>query len=85
MSTNLGEGTPQSVTRYHYKGQLVYYMVSACCDKYNIVFDGDCTVLGFPDGGYTGRGDGKMPDFRKEAVKDKIVWESDQGNNGSLK
>ena len=78
MSANLREGVPQSITRYRYKGQPVYYMLSSCCDNYNIVFDSDCNILGFPDGGYTGRGDGKMPDFHKEAVKDKIVWESNQ-------
>ena len=78
MSANSREGVPQSITRYLYKGQTVYYMLSPCCDKYNIVFDSDCNILGFPDGGYTGRGDGKMPDFHKKAVKDKIVWEPDQ-------
>ncbi|MEO6812447.1 MAG: hypothetical protein ABI172_00850 [Ginsengibacter sp.] len=53
ISAKTSEGTPQSVTRYQYKGQFVYYMVSACCDKYNIVFDSYCNILGFPDGGYT--------------------------------
>lgn len=81
MSANPREGTPQSVTRYTYKGQTVYYMLSACCDKYNIVFDSDCNVLGFPDGGYTGRGDGKMPDFHKEAVDGKIVWKKNTEEN----
>ena len=75
MSNNPGEGTPQSITRYNYKGQTVYYMVAPCCDKYNIVFDSLCNVLGFPDGGYTGKGDGKMVDFFKEATGKKIVWE----------
>ena len=74
MSANPREGAPQSITRYQYKGQTVYYVLSSCCDKYNIVFDSDCNILGFPEGGYTGRGDDKMPDFHNEAVKDKIVW-----------
>ncbi|MEO6290512.1 MAG: hypothetical protein ABIO76_11350, partial [Ginsengibacter sp.] len=30
-------GSPQSVTRYTYKDQTVYYLVSPCCDKYNVV------------------------------------------------
>ena len=74
MSANPREGTPQSITRYIYKGQTVYYMLSPCCDKYNIVFDSDCNILGFPDGGYTGKGDGKMPDFHKDATDGKVVW-----------
>ena len=75
MSANPSEGTPQSVTRYHYKGQVVYYMVLACCDKYNIVYDSACNILGYPDGGYTGKGDGKMTDFKNEAGEGKVVWE----------
>lgn len=81
MSANPREGTPQSITRYIYKGQTVYYLLSSCCDKYNIVFDSDCNILGFPDGGYTGKGDGKMPDFRKEATDGKLVWKKDLAEN----
>lgn len=77
MSDNPREGTPQSITRYSYKGQTVYYLLSSCCDKYNIVFDSDCNILGYPDGGYTGKGDGKMPDFHKEATDAKLVWKKD--------
>lgn len=75
MSANPNEGAPQSVTRYNYKDQTVYYMKASCCDKYNIVFDSVCNVLGYPDGGFTGRGDGKMPDFFKDAKDGKVVWE----------
>ena len=74
MAENPSEGVPQSITRYHYKGQTVYYMVAPCCDKFNIVFDSACFVLGYPDGGFTGKGDGKMPDFFKEATDGKVVW-----------
>ena len=81
MSANPREGTPQSITRYIYKGRTVYYLLSSCCDKYNIVFDSDCNILGFPDGGYTGNGDGKMPDFRKEATDGKLVWKKDLAEN----
>ena len=75
MSANPAEGTPMSVTRYHYKGKQVYYLVSPCCDKYNIVYDNDCHILGYPDGGFTGRGDGKMIDFKKEATNATVVWQ----------
>lgn len=77
MSKDPREGMPKSVTRYKYKGKTVYYLVAACCDKYNIVFDSDCNVLGFPDGGFTGKGDGKMPDFHQEASDGKVVWQMD--------
>ncbi len=74
MTANPNEGSPQSVTSYSYHDKTVYYMKAPCCDKYNIVFDSVCNVLGYPDGGFTGKGDGKMPDFFKEATDGKVVW-----------
>ena len=68
-------GAAQSVMAFTYKNQPVYYLVSPCCDKYNIVYDSACNILGYPDGGYTGKGDGKMVDFKKEAIDGKVVWE----------
>ncbi len=70
-------GSPQSITKYTYKNQEVYYMVSPCCDKYNVVYDSNCNVLGYPDGGYTGKGDGKMTDFKNEASDGKLIWSKD--------
>jgi hypothetical protein len=75
MTENPSEGAPQAVTRYHYNGKTVYYMKAPCCDKFNIVFDSACNILGYPDGGYTGRGDGKMTDFFKGATDEKVVWQ----------
>lgn len=74
MAGDSSQGVPQSITRYQYKGQTVYYIKAPCCDKFNIVFDTACNVLGYPDGGFTGRGDGKMPGFKKEATNAKVVW-----------
>ena len=74
MTSDPSQGTPQSVTRYTYKQQTVYYMLSACCDKYNIVYDSDCNILGYPDGGLAGRGDGKMTDFKDKATYEKEIW-----------
>jgi hypothetical protein len=75
MASDANAGSPLSVTRFTYKQQTVYYMVSPCCDKFNIVYDSACNILGHPDGGLTGRGDGKMPDFRREASNEKMIWE----------
>ena len=68
--------TPQSVTRYDYKGEQVYYILSACCDQYNIVYDSNCSLLGYPDGGITGRGNGSMPGFQDSATNKVIIWQS---------
>ena len=87
MSEDLSEGMPLSVTQFSYHGQKVYYMVAPCCDKYNIVYDSVCTILGYPDGGFTGRGDGKMQDFEKEAINPKVIWKAgnEQKNSSSSK
>jgi hypothetical protein len=65
---------PQRVLEYTYKGKKVYYVVMPCCDFYNEVYDDKCNFLGAPDGGFTGKGDGKIPDFFEEAKSEKLVW-----------
>lgn len=74
MSKDPSQGEPLEVRSYSYKQQTVYYIVSACCDKYNIVLDKNCNILGYPDGGFTGKGDGSMTDFRNVATDEKVVW-----------
>jgi hypothetical protein len=66
--------SPETVTEYNYKGQPVFYLSMPCCDQFNTVYDGDCNYLGAPDGGLTGRGDGKLPDFFTNATDKKVVW-----------
>jgi hypothetical protein len=65
---------PQRVIEYVYKGKKVYYVVMPCCDFFNEVYDDKCNLLGAPDGGFTGKGDGKIPDFFEEAKNEKLVW-----------
>lgn len=65
---------PQKVVEYEYKGKKVYYIVMPCCDFFNEVYDENCILIGAPDGGFTGRGDGKLPDFFKEVKNEKLIW-----------
>ncbi|HQQ99265.1 MAG TPA: hypothetical protein PLA61_00435 [Ferruginibacter sp.] len=67
---------PQKVTEYTYKGKKVYYVTMPCCDFFNEVYDDKCNYLGAPDGGFTGRGDGKIPDFAQEAKNEKVIWQA---------
>lgn len=67
---------PQSVVEYTYKGKKVYYVVMPCCDFFNEVYDANCNYLGAPDGGFTGKGDGKIPDFVAEAKNEKLIWKA---------
>lgn len=66
---------PIKIYSYLYNGKTVYYESAACCDMYSNLYSNDCSLLGHPDGGFTGRGDGKFPDFAKEATNQKLVWE----------
>ena len=49
-------------------------MVFPCCDKLNVVYDRACNILGESDGGITGRGDGRMVEFKTEAIDQKLIW-----------
>ncbi len=65
---------PQSVIEYIFKGKKVYYITMPCCDFFNELYDANCKLMGHPDGGITGQGDGKLPDFNKEKTKERIIW-----------
>ena len=67
---------PKSVIQYSYKGAPVYYVTAGCCDQFNEVYDANCKSLGAPDGGITGKGDGKLTDFFAMATNKKVVWEN---------
>ena len=76
MKMNAKVNPPKSVTQYTYKGASVFYITSGCCDQFNPVYNSDCDYLGAPDGGITGKGDGKIPDFFANATNKKVVWEN---------
>jgi hypothetical protein len=76
MKSNPEANQPQSVTQYSYKGAAVFYITAGCCDQFNTVYNSDCDYLGAPDGGITGKGDGKLNDFFVNATNKKVVWEN---------
>lgn len=65
---------PQSIFRYEYKGQFVYYVPAQCCDQMSILYDSNGKDICAPDGGLSGRGDGQCPDFLKERKDERLVW-----------
>lgn len=67
---------PQNIIEYVYKGKKVYYITMPCCDFFNELYDANCNLLGHPDGGITGQGDGKLPDFNEKKSKEKIIWQA---------
>jgi hypothetical protein len=72
------QNPPRSITQYSYKGSKVFYVPAPCCDQLSEVFDENCNLLGHPDGGFIGKGDGTLPDFAQEAKEEKLIWKDDR-------
>jgi hypothetical protein len=68
------ENPPRSIYSYTYKGKTVYYVTAPCCDFFSDVYDENCTLIGHPDGGITGKGDMNMMDFNTLKTNEKLVW-----------
>jgi len=67
--------SPGSISSFRYRGQTVYYVPAfPCCDQLSILYDADGALLCSPDGGITGRGDGRCPDFFATRSEETRVW-----------
>jgi hypothetical protein len=69
---------PGSIWQYEYNGQTVYYIPQYCCDFPSQLFDSNCNLICNPDGGFSGKGDGKCPDFFANRKNEKLVWKDDR-------
>lgn len=69
------ENPPIRIVSYQYRGQTVYYETSPCCDQYTTLYDAKGNVMCAPDGGLTGRGDGRCADFEKNRTAEQLVWQ----------
>jgi hypothetical protein len=57
----------------------VYFLpVYQCCDFFSTLFDAQGEIICHPDGGITGHGDGRCPDFFDERENGRIVWTDDR-------
>jgi len=65
----------ESVWQYEYNNDTVYYFLMGCCDFFNLLYGKNGVFLCAPDGGYSGHGDGKCPDFFEKSKNKKLVWE----------
>lgn len=65
---------PRSIWRYEYRGQEVYYFPAQCCDQFSALLDKNGKGICAPDGGFTGHGDGRCPDFFAERKNERLVW-----------
>ena len=66
---------PLSITRYEYKGEVVYFVPPRCCDIWSDLYRVDGGLLCHANGGATGGGDRRCPDFFSERKNGQIVWQ----------
>lgn len=69
---------PIQIDQYTHQNKTVYYVTADCCDFFNVVYSDNCQNICAPGGGFTGKGDGKCPDFFKEATFVKTLWKKDK-------
>ena len=67
-------GPVEEIWKYRFDGESVYYIPPKCCDIPSMLFDERGDVLCSPDGGFTGDGDGRCPDFFKNRKSGKLIW-----------
>lgn len=65
---------PTEVWKWDVDDKTYYYITSDCCDQFNILYSENCEMICAPDGGFTGEGDGKCPEFKGEIIK-MLVWQ----------
>lgn len=63
------------ISRYKYEDKTVYYESAPCCDQQSTLYDDQGKVLCHPEGGITGRGDGRCGDFDKRKTNELLVWQ----------
>ncbi len=68
----------RQVVRYLYNGHPVYYISAPCCDRMNELYDEQCNLVCSPDGGFTGMGDGRCPEFNQLKSSPVVIWEDDR-------
>lgn len=65
---------PVVISRYVFQGDTVYFLPARCCDVPSTLYRADGSIVCHPDGGLTGKGDGKCPTFFAERKDEKIIW-----------
>ncbi len=73
MMTQPVGNPPGSIYRCTYNGATVYYLPPQCCDQFSSLISSNCTPICAPDGGFTGRGDGRCTDFSRDTCT--LVWQ----------
>jgi len=68
------QNPPSQVWQWDANGNTYYYFNAPCCDQFSTLYNERCEIICAPDGGFTGKGNGKCPDFGTD-VKRTLIWE----------
>jgi hypothetical protein len=72
---------PHRILRYRYEGNTVYYVPATCCDQPSELLDEQGQVICRPDGGFSGRGDGRCPGFHAGKSDETLIWSDPRGDD----
>jgi len=75
------QNPPAKIIQYNYNGALVYYLTPKCCDFWSNLYDANGETICHPDGGFTGKGDGKCPDFFAKRTGGLTIWQDERGSS----
>ena len=65
----------KEVYKYRYEGSDVYLFVpDGCPDLPSVVYSDKCGHVCNPDGGLSGNGDGRCPDFFSQITNEEFIW-----------
>ena len=73
MKSEVVTNPPRKIYSYIYLGKKVFYVPAFCCNTFSDLYNDSCRLMGHPDGGITGTGDGKIKDFNT-ATEEKLLW-----------
>ena len=71
-------GPVENIWKYRFNSETVYYIPPKCCDIPSVLLNEKGEVLCSPDGGLTGSGDGRCPDFFQKRNNGKLVWSAER-------
>jgi hypothetical protein len=69
--------SPVEIWQYEYDGEPVFYLPLArshCCDIPSVLYSVRGELICRPDGGFTGDGDGRCPNFVARPAAGVLVW-----------
>ena len=78
FTTEEKQNPPRSIYRYTFNNATVYYVPAPCCDFFSDLYDSNCNLIGHPDGGFTGKGDGKIIKFDSLRTEEKLIWRDER-------